>query len=296
MKGHNILYFMREGVKSIFLHGFMSFAAITVIVACLIIVGSFSLLAMNVGAVIDTVASENEIIAFVDESLSESEAKSVGSAINRTPNIASAIYVSKEQALEDFSQSLDDDDKFLVEGLDEDNPLVDRYRVFLEDITAMDETVEALKVIPGIDKVRASTPIAEGVISMRNVVNAISYVLGIVLLAVSVFIISNTVKLATFDRREEIAIMKMVGATNAFIRWPFVFEGFMLGMIGGLIAFFLQWGIYHYAAESLFASIQMVQLIEFGDIAGLMLVAFVLVGFFVGIGGSLLTIRKFMKV
>ena len=108
--------------------------------------------------------------------------------------------------------------------------------------------------------------------------------------------ISNTVKLATFDRREEIAIMKMVGATNMFIRWPFIVQGFLLGMMGGLVAFFAQWGIYTYAGKIILQYAPVFELIPFGSIAITMLVAFLVVGFIVGVLGGVTTIRRFMRV
>lgn len=295
MKSYDLAYFLREGVKSIFLHGFMSFAAISVIVACLIIIGSFMLLAMNVNMIIDEAEDSNEIIAFIDETLSEAEARSVGSKINAVENVASSIFVSNTEAFTEYSKELGDD-SYLLEGLDGTTLLRHRFRIYVEDISRTQAAVQNIEKISGISKVKASYEVSEGIVSLRNVVNAVSYILAAVLIGISIFIISNTVKLTTFDRREEIAIMKMVGATNAFIRWPFVFEGFLLGLSGGALAFFCQWGIYRYATVKIVENMQMLHLLNFKSIAAPMLSVFLIVGFLIGVGGSVLTIRKFMRV
>ena len=295
MKGYDFSYFLREGVKSIFLHGFMSFAAVSVIVACLIIMGSFMLLTLNINIVIDKAEDSNEIIAFVDDSLAEADAQSVGSKINAVENVASSIFVTSSEAFNEYSKELGED-SYLLEGLDSQTLLRSRYRIFVENVGLTKQTAAAVEKIPGIAKVKASYEISEGIVSLRNVVNIVSYILAAVLLGISIFIIANTVKLTTFDRREEIAIMKMVGATNAFIRWPFVFEGFSLGITGGALAFLCQWGIYSYATGKITESMRMVTLLNFHTIAAPMLLVFVIVGFLIGVGGSVLTIRKFLRV
>jgi cell division transport system permease protein len=295
MKRYDFGYFLSEGVKNIFLHGFMSFAAVSVIVACLIIIGSFMLLSLNVSTVIREAEESNEIIAFIDETLSEAEAKSVGSKINRIDNVANSVFVSSEEAFEDYSERLGEY-KNLLEGLDGRTLLRHRYRIFLEDIDRIRTTVEAIRKVPGVADVNVSYEISQGIMNMRNIVNAVSYILSALLIGVSVFIIANTVKLTTFDRREEIAIMKMVGATNAFIRWPFVFEGSLLGITGGALAFIGQWLIYRYAIIKITESFQIIQLVDFNSVSVPMLLLFLVIGFSVGAGGSVLTIRKFMRV
>jgi cell division transport system permease protein len=295
MKGYDFIYFLREGVKSIFLHGFMSFAAVSVIIACLIIIGSFMLLTMNVNIIIAEAEKSNEIIAFVDDSLSNAEAQSVGTKINMVPNVASSVFVSSSEAFEEYTEELGEDSDLLT-GLDSTTLLRNRYRIFVEDVSLTSQTVANIEKIQGIAKVNASLEISQGIVNLRNVVNAVSYILAAVLVGISVFIISNTVKLTTFDRREEIAIMKMVGATNSFIRWPFVFEGFLLGITGGALAFLGQWAIYRYATVKITETMQMIQLLNFHSIATPMLLVFIIAGFIVGVGGSVLTIRKFMRV
>ena len=295
MRGYNFVYFLSEGIKGIFKHGFMSFAAVCAILACLVIMGSFSLLAFNVNEAIGRVAQENEVFAYIDDSLSDNEALATGTKIYALENVETAVFVTKEEAFEDYMNELGED-SYLAEGLKNEDVLRHRYRIFLRDLEQLDDTVQKLRDIDGIARVDASLELSQGIISFQNVVNIITYIIAAVLLSVSVFIVSNTIKLAAFDRREEIAIMKMVGAENGFVRWPFVFEGFLLGLVGGALAFFCQWGIYGFALRRISEYSGFIALIKFSDISFTLLVIFLTVGFIVGIGGSILSIRKFMKV
>ena len=173
-----------------------------------------------------------------------------------------------------------------------------RYMVYLEDIEHMADTQIRLNEINGIAKVNAHLEISEGFVTVSRIVGLVSLSIILILLIVSMFIMANTIKLTTFDRKEEIAIMKMVGATNGFIRWPFVFEGLLLGLFGSLIAFLVQWGIYEVVVTQIGKSsaMQLIQALSFGKIALPLLGIFVATGFIVGIGGSLTVIRKYLKV
>ena len=174
-----------------------------------------------------------------------------------------------------------------------------RFVVHLQDETQLSQTVEALRGVEHIAKVRADEAVSAGFITARNVAGVISIALIAILLVVSVFIISNTIKLAMYDRKDEIAIMKMVGATNSFIRLPFIVEGFTLGMIGAILAFGLEWVLYDTLVERL-AAVDALRLFTFvpftGDLLIPMLLTFGGAGLFVGIVGSWTSIRKFMDV
>ena len=294
MKKNNIGYLLREGFRGVFLHGFMSFAAICVTVACLIIMGSFCLILYNTSAMVKGLEQENEMLVYIDESYSEAKAKSVGSQINIT-NVRSATFVSRDQALDDFVETLNDSDAFA--GLDPDT-LRDRYVVTVEDNSLLKQTYDKLTQIEGVAEVVAHFEIAEGFQTVQNVLNIASLVIVTVLFVVSLFIISNTVKLAMYSRSEEIAIMKMVGATNAFIRLPFVVEGFIIGIIAAAAAFFLEWGLYDFVLTKIqqLDTLKLFVLTPFTDVIEIVAIAYALTGFLVGVFGSLLSIRKFLKV
>lgn len=295
MKISNLGYLFKEGIRGIFLHGFMSFAAVCVTVACLLIVGSFSALTHNLSLIIEDLNKTNEVMVYVDETLTDAEARSVGTKINRVDNIANAEFVSREQALQDFIADHSETDAF--QGTSADT-FRHRFRVTLKDNRLLNETKENLEAVPGVVKVQASEELAAGFITMQEVVEIVSLGIIVVLLVVSLLIISNTVKLAVYDRRNEIAIMKMVGATNGFIRLPFLVQGFILGMVGAGIAFGLEWLLYDALLAEINATdtIGLFKLVPFTDLLIPMVPIFVGAGTIVGVIGSWLSIRKFMDV
>jgi len=292
---HDFRYFFREGIRNMFSHGFMSFAAIGVTVACLVIMGTFSLVAYNANENLKDLQKENAVLAFVDENLSDNEAKALQSTLEKIPGAADCTFVSRQEARDSYVEQYDEDD--LYSNLD---PSIFRHRyvIHLTDAAQMQQVVSDLEATPGIVKVRADEAISNGFLTVRNVASLISIALIAVLLVISVFIISNTIKLTTFDRREEIAIMRMVGATNGFIRWPFVYEGFMLGLLGAVIAFFLQWALYAAVARGVDSNdtLQLIQVMPFSELWAPVAAVFALAGIVIGVGGSLSAIRKFLQV
>ena len=295
MKINNIGYLLKEGVRGIFLHGFMSFAAVCVTVACLIIVGSFSILAYNLDVMVNDLNQTSEILVYIDSDLSDAEARSIGTKINALSNVLQATFISREEALESFVKDHNGDSAFNgVQASD----LRHRYEVTLEDNTLMDQTDAQLQQIPGVAKTNAAYELAQGFTTIQQVLHIVSIAMIAVLLVISLLIISNTVKLAMYDRRDEIFIMKMVGATNGFIRLPFIVEGFTLGMIGAVLAFGLEW----VASDALVQKISHVDglklftFVPFENLLVPMLIVFGAAGLFVGIVGSWTSIRKFMDV
>lgn len=287
-------YLFGEGFRGIFKHGFMSFASVTIIVACLIIMGSISLLSINIDALIKDLEDQNEIVAFVDEELSDEEARTLQYTINATDNIATAEYVSRDTAMSNFMGNYD---AALMEGVDS-SVFRNRYVIHLTDIARMAETKANLEQIAGVAKVKAHIDYANSFITIRNIVSVVSFVLIGVLVFVSFFIMSNTIKLTTFGRREEIAIMKMVGASNAFIRLPFIIEGLFLGIFGSLLAFLLQWGLYDLLCSKLVESfsISFLSFVPFSAVMNYVLIFFGGVGVFVGAFGGVNAIRNYLKV
>ena len=297
MSRHNFFYFAREGAYNMFNHGFMSFAAIGVTVACLLIMGTFTLVAVNANAMMEDMEQKNQVLAFVDENLTEEEDRPLASELEKVDNVAGVTFISREEAMENFQSKYEEEE--LYQDLEPDI-FRHRYAIDLIDIGKMSETKELLEQVPGIGEgnVNAYEDEAAGFITIRNVAGIVCIALISVLLLVSIFIIANTIKLTTFDRRDEIAIMKMVGATNGFIRWPFVYEGFLLGLFSAVISFFLQWGLYEMVARSVDANdtIRLIQIVPFEDMWLYVAVIFLGVGMVIGVGGSLSAIRKFLQV
>ena len=295
MKINNLGYLIKEGLRGIFLHGFMSFAAICVTVACLLIVGTFSSLVYNLNIMVEELNMTNEVLAYVDESLTDADARSVGTTINRVSNVLESNFVSREEALQNFIADYENPAAF--DGTDP-KTLQHRFVIVLKDNRLLAETMEDLWAVPGIVDVVAFDELAEGFSTIQDVLHIVSIVVIAVLLVVSLLIISNTVKLAMYDRRDEIAIMKMVGATNSFIRFPYVVEGFCLGMIGAALAFGLEWLMYDTLVGRINAidTLQLFSFVPFQQLLLPMIATFAAAGLFVGVVGSWTSIRKFMNV
>ena len=292
----NAGYYVSEGFHSIFTHGFMSFAAVCMIVACLIIMGSFTLLAVNLDNTLGDLESENEMLVYIDDSLTQIQARALHPTLAQVENVSQVTFVTKESANTEFKAKHGENTTLLKDLPDE--ALRDRYRVHVADIEKMAQTKEALEQVSGVAWVRAAIEIANGFVMVRNIATGVALVLIGILLVISLFIIANTIKLATFYRREEIAIMKMCGATDGFIEWPFVVEGMLLGLTGALLAFFAQWGLYQMVAKFAIQGngLSLVSIISYGSMAPTILGVFCCVGALIGVGGSLFAIRKFLQV
>ena len=288
-------YFLREGLTSAFVHGFTSFAAMLVIAACLMITGMFALVAHNLDIQVQELAGKSEIVIYIDDSVSRADAQELGKKIRALDNIKTAVFVTKEQLFEDYLDSLGED-AYVMEELREDNPLRDSYQITMDDVSLHAETVEALEKIKGVAQSSSMQEVSERLIQIRQVVHLISFTMVALLGAVSVFIIANTVKLAMFARKEEIAVMKMVGATNHFIRAPFVVEGMFLGLCAAVLAFFVLWGVYAYVGGQLAEGTAILTMVPFADVWQRVLSMMAGAGLLLGVGGSVITIRRFLKV
>jgi len=288
-------YLFKEGIRNMYTHGFMSFAAVCVTVACLVIIGSFSLIIYNLGIFVSDMEQQNRVLVYVDESYDSAEAKSVGSRINLVENVREAVFMTREEAVKRFVEQQGSGEAF--EGINASD-LRDRFIVTLEDNSKMSETVEQIRQIQGVADISDRPELAEGFTTIQRILNIASAAIIIVLLVVSLFMISNTIKLAMYDRRDEIAIMKMIGATNRFIRFPYFVEGFLIGVISGAVAFFIEWGLYDLLAKRITAmqSLQLFNIVPFREVFLPMVLTFGVAGLFVGMFGSVMSIRKFLDV
>ena len=295
MRRINLGYFIKEGFLSVFSHGLMSFAAVCMIVACLIIMGSFSLLAMNVDENLQRLEDDNEFLAYIDEEYTEAQIAALLEQVRSLPNVASAEFITKEEAKAVFQERYGKDG--LYANLP-DEVFRDRISVHVVDLERFNETVEAVDGLPGVANKRAEGALAEGFVAVRNAVTALAYVLVAILAAVSLFIIANTIRLATFARRDEIAIMKMQGATDWFVRGPFIVEGLILGIFGALVAFLLQWVVYGAVCRAVIGSgaLTLFSLVEFKTIWEWVLGVFLAAGAAIGALGSGFAIRRFLQV
>ena len=294
MKLSRLGYLIKSGFTGIFSHGLMSFATVTITMACLIIMGSFGLLVVNINEMLADLESENEAVAFIEENPTEEEARAIEPLIEAVPNVAGAEFMSRAEAMENFQEDYDPE---LFDSLDE-SAFRHRYIIHLTDISLTAQTKTDLEAVDGVADVNAHLDYAQGFITARNIVSIVSLALIVILIIVSFFIMTNTIKLATFTRREEIAIMRMVGASNGFIRCPFIVEGLVLGVLGSLLAFIIEWGLYSLLLNRVMGGVAstLISLVPFSAVMWPLLIAFLGVGILVGIFGGSSAIRNYLKV
>lgn len=289
-------YYWKEGFRNIFKHGFMSIAAVLIMVACLILTGTVTLIAYNIDLSITELQQSNEIVVWIDEDLTTREARALGSEFNRIDNIATIEFVDRDEALEDYRQQLGEDADILEDYGSDNNPLRNSFVFTMKDPSQAEDTIAQIEAVEGTDDVRADEAVISRLMQIQRVFNIVALAMVVGLAVISIFIISNTVKLAMFARREEISIQKIVGATNWFIRWPFVIEGMVLGLLAGGLAFLAQWGLYTELHGIVSGVIPYFQIVPFESVRWLVLGVYCGAGVLFGIGGSVTSIRKFMNV
>ena len=229
----SIAYYWKEGLRNIFKHGFMSVAAVVIMVVSLLLTGTVTLVAYNITNNITRLQQSNQIVVWIDDSLTTREAKTLQTQFEKIDNIASIAFEDRDVALEQYRKELGDDADILEDYNADNNPLRNSYVFTLSDSMQADATIKEIEAVDGVASVRADEDVIRKLIQIQRVFNMIAAAMIVGLAVISIFIISNTVKLAMFARREEISIQKMVGATNWFIRWPFVIEGMVLGLVAG---------------------------------------------------------------
>ena len=302
MKTSSFGYLLKEGARNVYANRLMSFASIGVLMVCLMLIGAAGLLALNVNNMVGYAEAQNEVVIFLEDRYdSEEDFQEMEDALEKMDNIASWRFVSREEALEEEKASWQNAGA-LLEDIEADI-LPNAYRVTLEDLSLLEDTVAQLEELDGIDEISAPVEVAGVLTDLQRAISAVGSIIVIVLAVVSVVIISNTIKLTVYSRRKEISIMKFVGATDRFIRLPFVVEGILIGVISALLAVLGLWIGYHYAIRWLmegsstsWLSSAMGSVVDFKEVALPMTGIFVGAGTGMGVLGSLIFIRKYLRV
>ena len=301
MRTSSFGYLIKEGFRSIKENRVISFAAIGVLATCLLLVGASYLFSLNLNEMIGYFESQNEVLIYLDDDLGEAGIERIEEELHATQNVRSVTFISKDQGLEDWMEELGDDGT-LLEWLRDDNPLQDSFCVVLGDLSQMEETLDVIRAIHGVDTVSASAEVSRAVTALKTGVSTTSLGIIAILAVVSLLIIANTIRLTVYNRRKEISIMKYVGATDSFIRLPFLTEGILIGFIAGTLGFFLLWGCYellgHYLTEGTFeyASVLLGSMIPFRDIAPRLYACYAGGGALIGGLGSSFAVGKYVKV
>ena len=240
MKASGFKYLIGQGVENIWKNRMMAFASFCVLLVSLLLVGMSVLFYMNLTSMIGGVEDKNEVIIYMDEGTSDQELADFQSELAQIPNISEISFYSKEQAFEDLKNSMSDYE-VLFDSLGDDNPLIDSYRIRVEDISQISATITQVEGLDHIDSIRAPMDFVNVLTEVRKIVTVVFGVIIAALVVISVVIVSNATKASVFARREEIQIMKYVGATNSFIRIPFFVEGMITGLLAGGVALAVTW-------------------------------------------------------
>ena len=308
MRKYSIIFFIKQSLNGLFMNSLMSITAIFILTACLILTGCFTLFVLNTDLNLQQLDSLNRIVFFIDNAYDSDEAiDKIKDEIRGLPNVASIRFISKDEALEklreqyaEFSSLFEDEDLFNDVRRDSDieNSIEIEYKS-IDDVNTLDYQ---LRVIPevakdksGAPKVKNQVEIAELIRNLKSIVMLILVGFSIILFIVAIFIILNTVKLSVHARKNEIVIMRYIGATNFFIVFPFLLEGVIIGLISGLISYVAQTYIYNSAVSGLVKMNAGLEFINFSELSVMMFMAFMLTGVLCGLFGSGISSRRYLK-
>lgn len=297
MTGSSIKYLTKEGFRNVWTNRMMSIASICVLMSCLVLIGTAGMIFLNIDSLLEKVEDENVIMVFAKEDTTEQQLDVMEGQIKQLDNVDQVEFVPKEVAFEEQLATMGDAQAELFKNVSNDNPLPDAYKVTVDNLDLFDQTVEQLNGIENVDIIRENKDLAQKLVAIRQGITVISIVIVGVLFLISLFIISNTIRLTVYSRRLEISIMKSVGATNNFVRFPFIIEGMILGVISGVLGLGLVWGLYQLAVSQFGDVLKTLNLeaVPFTEYALPMLGVFILIGIVCGVGGSLVTMRKYLN-
>ncbi len=298
MKYNRIGYLIGEGISNVFKNKKSTGASLMIMCATMIIFGIFLVLGENINHIVDDIKSEQGFQVFVKVDATQDEIEQFGEEIRKIPGISTVEYISKEDGLNSMKERLKDQqgvlDGFNVEAFKAS------YLVKVSDLTQSKDIQEQIKKIPNYAKITSSDETVSALINIANGIRIVTGVVLILLIIISIFIIANTIKLTVHARRKEISIMKYVGATNSFIRWPFIVEGMIIGIIASIISIVIVGGAYNLISQKLvdvtFMKLIGMSLVSFGDMLSSIIVVYMLLGIGIGVLGSVMSMRKYLKV
>ena len=291
----NLRYLTKEGFRNIHVHKLMTVASVTVMLSCLLLIGGAYLIYVNIQSVIDRVGEQNVIMVFIEDSATDDEEAILEGHIKSIPNVKNCEFVPREESYESILYDMGET-ATVLEGIDS-SFLPDAYKVTIDDMEQFGSTVSSISALDNVLNVRENGELAQKLASIQNAVSLISVAIVAILLIVSLFIIANTVRITMFSRSLEISIMKAVGATNWFIRWPFLVEGIIIGVISALVSYGLVFVLY-YGAEKVFAEMFSIlgnTMVPFENGAAVLITAFLATGIITGALGSFISLGRYLK-
>ncbi len=292
MRRYNVFYFIFEALKGMKRNGVMAFASIAVLLSCLLVIGGFSLIVVNINLNLEQLGNLNEMVAFCESDADDATVERIKNAINALDNVDGLIHATKEEQL----KKLQDENPTLYGDItEEENPLSDSFTVTYEDNSKVPELAYQIKQIEGVRKVRNNLELANKIEGLKNGIMLVFVWFLAILFVVSVFIIINTIKLSVFSRRKEISIMRYIGATNWFITLPFIFEGIFIGLASGIGSFFILKFGYSAIVSGAASDIQMISFMNFSEISTTVLLGALGIGIVTGVLGGLISLGKYLK-
>ncbi|MCY1715068.1 permease-like cell division protein FtsX [Caproiciproducens galactitolivorans] len=295
MKTKSLGYLLKEGIKNIWSNRTMSIASIGVLVSCLLLTGAAVVFSYNINSAMKTIEGTNSVRVYMAQNLPTLSAIKVGEEIKKLDNIKTCEFVPKDEAIQQYMNILGDKDGTMLQGMTgKENPLPDAFKVSFKDLSKYKDTAAQIKKIPGVATINDYSDVAAKLTRLDKVITMAGFWIILLLSLVSLFIISNTIRVTMFSRRVEISIMKSVGATNWFIRVPFIVEGVIIGLLSGALSSFLLFLIYDKMVGSI-TSITLFSPVDISPMAGSILLAFMLAGTLFGALGGVISISKYLK-
>lgn len=298
MKTNNLMRHIREGLKNMIRNGWMTFASISAVAITLLILGVTMMIAMNAQQMSNYVAGQLEVDAFLQMNVSETQAQQIVSEAKALPGVKSVQFISKEQGFQQLQNEMGQQYNDVLGGLSKENTLPDKLIVKATDPRQTIGIAQEIRALPGVDRVIDGRDVVGKLLGFLNILRNIGVVFIIGLVVTAMFLISNTIKITIFSRRREIEIMRLVGATNWFIRWPFLTEGMIIGVVGALVPFAIITFGYHtlfMKAGGSFFALQF-PLVTTGYLAGKLALLLFGLGLAIGIWGGIMSVRKFLRI
>ncbi len=293
--GINTSYLTKMGAHNMIANRSMSFSSISVLTACLLLIGVSVMILMNIQNLVKDIENQNVVLAFVVDDLDDAGVTKVGTDLAAIENVTAIEFVSKEDA---YAQQLEEFgvDENLFDGVIE-NPLPDSYKVFVSNLEEFQNTLTAIKSVENVQSVRESMELVDQISTMQKSVTAICLMIVIVLAVVSMFIISNTIRITMVARKIDIQVMKSVGATNVFICWPFMIEGIIIGLVSGVIAIILTFFVNKFGGNAMQSLLEMFgsETIAISEYIHILIICYLFAGVVIGAVGSIVSIRKYLK-
>ncbi|WP_444658833.1 permease-like cell division protein FtsX [Caproiciproducens sp. R2] len=295
MRINGLGYLMKEGIKNIWNNRTMSFASVGVLISCLLLTGAAVLFSYNIDSAMKTLEGSNSVRVYMTQDLPTLSAIKVGEEIKKLDNIETCEFVPKDDAIQQYMDILGDKDGTMLQGMTgKENPLPDAFKVSFKDLSKYQETAAQIQKISGVASINDYSDVAQKLTNLDRMITMVGFWIILLLSLVSLFIISNTIRVTMFSRRVEISIMKSVGATNWFIRVPFIVEGMIIGVLSGLISSLILLLLYNKMITSI-TSIMMFSPVDIQPLAWSITLAFILAGMLFGAVGGVISISKYLK-